>query len=71
MILLDPQQQRPGIMQCRSNSRVLLHQRKKGVVGILITLFENVFEITGWLVGVNDQHYVKWGEGLAHGAHIS
>jgi hypothetical protein len=29
-----------------------------------------MFEITGWLVGMNHHHYMK-GEGLAHEAHVS
>lgn len=71
MIFLDPQQQRAGIMQRQTDSRVLLYQRKEGIVRILVTLFENVLEITCGLVGVNDEYDLKSGQGLVHEAHLS
>ena len=50
-------------MQRQPNLRVLLNQRKKCVIRMLVALFENVFEITGRLVGVDNQYNVEGGTG--------
>jgi hypothetical protein len=48
---------------------MLFDKRKKGVVAVLIALFEYVFEIAGGLMGVDDEYNVKWRAGFSHGAH--
>jgi hypothetical protein len=54
-------------MEAEVNPRMLFHEREKGIIGIRVTFFENVLEITRGLVGVNDQDEVEWRLGCAHG----
>jgi len=69
MMFLYPEEQRAGVVKGQLNPWMLLDQRKKGFVGILITLFKDMLEIASRLMGVNDEHEVKWRAGRRHGTH--
>jgi hypothetical protein len=66
MILFDPEKERAGIMQRDVDAGMLFQQGKKRVVGLLIAFLENVFEITGWLVGMNNKGKMERGTGFRH-----
>ena len=59
MIFLQPKQQGAGIVQRQPQLLVLFHHGQKSVVGVAIALLKNVFEISCWLMRVDDQNEVK------------
>jgi len=61
MVLFNPQEQRPGVVQPRANARMLFQKREERQVGMFVTLFENVLKIPGGLVRVDNQDEVKRG----------
>jgi hypothetical protein len=48
---------------------VFFEKRKEGIVAVRIALLENMLEIAGRLVGVDDEYEVERVIGLAHEAH--
>ena len=50
---------------------MFLYQAEKCIIGILIALFENVLEIPGRLVCVNDEYQIKRREARAQETHGS
>jgi hypothetical protein len=55
MMLLYPRKQRPGKVQGRANSRVLFKVLDKWKIRVLVAALENVFEISGGLVCVDQE----------------
>jgi hypothetical protein len=45
---------------------MLFEQREEGIIGLFVALLKNVFEITGWLVGMYDRDEMEGGTGLRH-----
>jgi hypothetical protein len=70
MVLLDPQQQRAGIMNRGADRGMLFQEIQKLEIGILVAFLKNMLEITGGLMGVNDQNEVKRLAGLGHIWHV-
>src|SRR5208337_2592935 len=67
VVLLNPQEQRSGIVQARANVWMLFQKREEGQVGVFVALLDNVLEIAGRLVRVDDQDEVKRRIGGGHG----
>lgn len=56
-------------MQSQSNFWVLLDERKKSVVRMLITFLKDMLEIASRLVSMDDEDKMKRGTGLLHETH--
>jgi hypothetical protein len=59
MMPLDPEEQGTGKVNADADLRMFFEEREEGVVRVLVTILEDVVEITGGLVSVNDQEQVK------------
>ena len=55
MILFEPDQQRAGIVECEPNSRMLFDALNERKIGALVATFEYFFEISDWLVRVQQK----------------
>jgi hypothetical protein len=63
-MLLDPGEQRPGIMQAETHSRMPFDMFNEGKVGSGVGLFEDMLEIAARLMGVDEKREMKF---LRHG----
>jgi hypothetical protein len=63
-MFLNPGEQRPGIVETETNSRVFLEVLNKWKVGGVVGFFEDMLEITAGLVRVNEQGEMEF---LRHG----
>jgi hypothetical protein len=70
MVLLNPQQQRAGIMNGGVDGGMFFQEIQKLEIGIFIAFLKNMLEIARGLVGVNDENEVKRLAGLGHIWHV-
>jgi hypothetical protein len=63
-MVLDPGEQRPGIVKAEMNSGMLFEMFDEGKIGSVVGLFEDMLEIAAGLVGVNEKSEMEF---LRHG----
>ena len=56
-------------MDGQTDFGVVLEKREEGVVAVLVAMFEDIIEISGRLVGMDDQDEVKRGRSRGRGGH--
>ena len=60
MMLLDPEQERAGVMQANSNAGMFFKELGEGKIALLIAAFKDVCKIANRLVSVNQEREVKF-----------
>jgi len=66
MVLFDPEEQRTRIVESGVDRPMLFQQRQEGIIGLFVAFLENVFEITGWLVGMYNKDEMEGRTGFGH-----
>jgi hypothetical protein len=59
-VFLDPDEQRPGIVEAKMDAGMLFEVLDEGKIGGVVSFFEDVLEIAAGLVGVNEQREIEF-----------